>query len=81
MTVEQIFLRKSGRDFVEIVERILERYSPHAAKAGLRAHFMGVALMKSQCAQPQTTPRKRGSHAIQDAETVEQRAQRTDVLF
>jgi hypothetical protein len=40
-------LRKSGRDFVEIVERILERDPPHAAKAGLRAHFMGVALMKS----------------------------------
>ena len=39
MTVEQIFLRKSGRDFVEIVERILERYSPHAAKAGVCAHF------------------------------------------
>src|SRR5437870_13556065 len=72
---------QSGRDFVEIVERILERYPPHAAKAGVCAHFMDVTLMKSQCAQPQTTPRKRGSHAIQDAETVEQRAQRTDVLF
>ena len=81
MTVEQISLRKSGRDFVEIVERILERYPPYTAKACLRAHFMGVALMKSQCAQPHTTPRKRRSHAIQDAEPVKQRAQRTDVLF
>jgi len=81
MTVEEIFLRKSGHDLVEIVERILERYSPHAAKAGVCAHFMDFALMKSQCAQPQTTPRKRGSHAIQDAETMEQRPQRPDVLF
>ncbi len=75
MTVEQILLRESGSDFVEIVKRILERYPPHAAKAGVCAHFMRVALMKPQRAQPQTTPRKRGSHAIQDAETVEERRQ------
>src|SRR5205823_9571473 len=69
LTLQEL-LRKSGRDFVEIVERIFQSYPPHAAKAGLCAHFVGVALMKSQCTQPQTTPRQRGSHARQDAETV-----------
>jgi hypothetical protein len=56
--------------FVQVVERIFERHSPHIAEPGLFAKLANLRIVKTERAEPCSIVRERSGHAVEHTYTV-----------
>ena len=67
--------------FVQIVEGIMQRHPPHAAKPGLLAKLADLRFVKTERAESCAIVRQRRGHAVEHAYPVKHRPERIRVFL
>src|SRR5438045_8252861 len=68
-------------DFVDAVEWVLQREPPHLAEACIETEVPEPGVGQAQRPQPRAATGERGGQAVEEADPVEERAERAGVLL